>query len=34
MLEYRRKGLDLSTRIAIELEMMLLAEIRRWGWLW
>ncbi len=31
MLEYRRKDLDLSTRIAIGLEMILPAEMRGWG---
>ena len=31
MSEYRRKDLDLSTRIAIGLEMLLPAKVRGWG---
>lgn len=31
MLEYRRKDLDLSTRIALGLEMVIPAEVRGWG---
>jgi hypothetical protein len=31
MLEYRRKDLDLSTRIALGLEMLVPAEVRGWG---
>jgi len=31
MLEYRRKDLDLSTRIALGVEMLVPAEVRGWG---
>ena len=31
MLEYRRKDLDLSTRILLGLEMLYPAEVRGWG---
>ena len=30
MLEYRRKDLDLSTRIALGVEMLVPAEVRGW----
>jgi hypothetical protein len=31
MLEYRRKDLDLSTRIYLGIEMLFPAEVRGWG---